>query len=44
LGPYHLVAQLLKALLASLREENDDEAEKQDGKSQPKPSVPLQGD
>jgi hypothetical protein len=26
-----------------LRGENDDEAKKQDGKSQPEPSVPLQG-
>ena len=43
LGPYRLVAQLLKALLATLRGENDDEAKKQDGKSQPEPSVPLQG-
>lgn len=35
LGPYHLVAPLLKALLATLREENDDEAEKQEASPNP---------
>jgi hypothetical protein len=43
LSAYHLFAQLVKALLATLREENDDEAEKQDGNSQPEPPAPSQG-